>query len=81
MGTYFLAWHLGSYMRMYTCALACAFRGMLMCASEVAPDTLPSNTNAMEGPNFSSQNDANRKGLDAAMEIIKRQTFFSFIVF
>lgn len=80
MGTYFLAWLLGSYMYMYMCALARAFWGMLMCAS-VAPDTLPSNTNTMEGSNFSSQNDAGRKDLYTAMEIIKSQTFFSFIVF
>lgn len=81
MGTYFLAWHLGSYMCMDACALVRVCWGMLMCASEVAPDTLPSNTNTMEGPNFSFQNDADREGLYTAMEIIKRQTFFSSIVF
>lgn len=65
---------------MWMCVRASAFWGMLMCALEVAPETLAANTNTTEGPNLRPQDNADGKGLYTALEIIKGQTFSSFIV-
>lgn len=44
-------------------------------------DVLPSNTNTTQGPNFSSQNDADREGLYTATEMIEKLTFSTFFLY
>lgn len=48
-GTYFRAWHLWRYMCLYVCESTAAFGAVLVCA----PDALPSNIRATEGPSCS----------------------------